>query len=69
MFKGIYIYTRNFCVHAGTPRVLRVDCGTENSRLAFVQPFLQRHGEDCFADTASFRYGKSVSNQVPLCIP
>ena len=49
---------------AGTPRLLRCDCGTENTTLAFIHPFLRRHGSDCFAGEYSFRYGKSVTNQV-----
>ena len=48
----------------GAPRLLRCDLGTENANLAFMQPFLRRHGTDCFAEFDSFRYGKSVSNQV-----
>ena len=47
------------------PRLLRCDLGTENANLAFLQPFpLRQHGTDCFAEFDSFRYGKSVSNQV-----
>ena len=53
----------------GTPRVLRTDCGTDNTRLAFIQPFLRRDHLDCFAGSDSFRYGKSISNQVYIiCI-
>ncbi len=48
----------------GTCRILWTDCGTNNSHLAFIQPFIRRDGSDCFANQASFRYGKSVSNQV-----
>ena len=46
------------------PRLVRVDCGTENSSLAFIQPFLRRNHGDCYAGFESFRYGKSVTNQV-----
>ena len=49
---------------AGTPRLLRCDLGTENSRLAFIQPFLRRNDGDSFAGSSSFRYGKSTANQV-----
>ena len=45
---------------------MRVDCGTENSVLAFIQPFLRRNHGDCFAEFDSFRYGKSVTNQVSI---
>ena len=38
--------------------------GSENAHIAFLQPFLRRNGSDCFAGEHSFRYGKSVSNQV-----
>ena len=48
----------------GTPRILRCDLGTENCNVAFLQPFLRHNGTDCFAGEHSFRYGKSVSNQV-----
>lgn len=48
----------------GVPRILRSDCGTENTHIAFLQSFLRRNHGDCFSGSASFRYGKSVSNQV-----
>ena len=51
---------------SGTPCILRCDLGSENSHLAFVQPFLRRNGVDCYAGELSFRYGRSVSNQVCL---
>ena len=51
-----------FC--AGVPRIVRGDCGTENTNLAFIQPYLRRSHTDCFAGMESFRYGRSVSNQV-----
>ena len=43
----------------GTPCVLRTDCGTDNTRLAFIQPFLRRDHLDCFAGSDSFRYGNA----------
>ena len=48
----------------GVPRILRSDCGTENTHIAFLQPYLRRNHTDCFSGSASYRYGKSVSNQV-----
>ena len=51
-------------MYIGVPRVLRTDCGTENTHIAFLQPYLRRSHGDCFSGSASFRYGKSVSNQV-----
>lgn len=48
----------------GCPRIVRVDRGSENSRIAFLQPFLRRNGRDSFAGTGSFQYGRSASNQV-----
>ena len=45
----------------GCPRIVRGDRGTENSRIAYLQPFLRRNGEG--ADN-SFQYGRSASNQV-----
>lgn len=48
---------------AGLPSVVRTDHGTENSVVAYIQPFLRRNGTDEFFDK-SFRYGRSVFNQV-----
>lgn len=47
----------------GAPRLLRADCGTENSVVSFLQPYLCQ-------DVNSFRFGSSVSNQVcsVMCI-
>jgi len=47
----------------GVPSVVRCDMGSENTTIAYLQPFLRRHGRDSAAER-SFRYGKSVSNQV-----
>ena len=47
----------------GCPRILRADRGSENSRIAYLQPFLRRNGSG--ADN-SFQYGRSASNQVCL---
>lgn len=46
-----------------TPRVLRCDLGTENTNLAFIQPFLRSSDNDEFAGVKSFVYGKSTANQ------
>ena len=54
---------------SGSPFVLRCDLGSENAYLAFLQPFLRRNGNDCCAGERSFRYGKSVSNQVYIWAP
>ena len=48
----------------GCPRLIAADLGSENSRIAYLQPFLRRNGTDTFAGGESFRYGKSVHNQV-----
>ena len=45
----------------GCPRIVRSDRGTENSRIAYLQPFLHRNGSGV---DSSFQYGKSSSNQV-----
>ena len=42
---------------------LRCDLGTENTTLAFIQPYLRQLGSDNFAGEKSFRYGRSTSNQ------
>ena len=60
----LYKYSQCTPLYTGTPCILKCDCGTENTTLAFVHPFLRRNGSDCFAGEYSFRYGKSVSNQV-----
>lgn len=45
-------------IHAtGCPRFLRIDLGTENSTVAFLQPLLQHN-------LVSHIYGKSTMNQV-----
>lgn len=54
-----YYYSNNKYSIEGTPRLLRTDCGTENSNLAFIQPYLRRLNSDCFNSMDSFRYGKS----------
>lgn len=48
----------------GCPRIVRSDRGTENSKIAFLQPFLRRNGQDTLAGEGSFQYGRSASNQV-----
>ena len=45
----------------GCPKVVRADRGTENAKLAYIQPFLRNTSIN-----SSFLYGKSVSNQVGL---
>ena len=42
---------------------MRCDRGTENSRIAYLQPFLRRDCHDQLAGSASFQYGRSASNQ------
>lgn len=48
----------------GCPRMVQTDRGSENVKLAFMQPFLRRNDTDSLANWKSFRYGRSVSNQV-----
>lgn len=45
----------------GAPKLLCSDLGTENSIVSFIQPFLR-------GVVTSFRYVKSVSNQVYIYI-
>ena len=52
---------------SGCPGIVRTDRGTENSTVAFLQPFLRRNGRDRLAGERSFQYGKSASNQVIYC--
>ena len=60
-YGGIFIpvFVRFSCVDitTGVPRILRADCGTENTTVAYLQPFL------C-STTDSFKYGRSTTNQV-----
>ncbi|XP_065892437.1 uncharacterized protein [Dysidea avara] len=48
---------------AGCPTILRTDRGTENTNIAFLQPFLRDQHDDPFAKEKSFMYGQSTSNQ------
>ena len=48
----------------GLPRLIRCDRGTENAKVAFLQPFLCRNGPDTSAGIKRFQYGCSVTNQV-----
>ena len=62
-----------YCMHywallriTGCPKILRADRGTENAKVAFLHPFLRHQctdGEDN-AEKDTFRYGRSVNNQV-----
>ena len=47
----------------GTARIVRADCGTENSHVAGIQRFLRNNSDDSFRAEKSFIYGRSVSNQ------
>ena len=47
----------------GCPMILRSDLGTENVKLAYLQPFLRRHCTDSLVHCC-FLYGRSTSNQV-----
>ena len=48
--------------------MLRCDRGSENAKVAYIQPFLRRHGTDPQSGSKSFQYGRSVSNQVYIYI-
>ena len=56
-----------FTLLLGCPRIVRADRGSENAKVAFMQPFLRRDGTDSQADWRSFHYGRSVANQVCAC--
>ncbi|XP_064389966.1 uncharacterized protein LOC135337880 [Halichondria panicea] len=58
---GYYLKAVELC--EGCPTLVRADMGTENAKVAHLQPFLRRHDTDSFAGCDSFRYGKSVHNQ------
>ena len=60
----VYIACSMFHIVIGVPRIVRADCGTENTNVAFIQPFLRHNHGDCFSGALSFRYGSSVTNQV-----
>ncbi len=59
------LYTCMFLT--GCPKIIRCDRGTENSVVAYLQPFLRRNCSDIFSGENSFRYGRSTSNQVSIC--
>ena len=65
------LMVKNSCIRniiIRVPRLLLTDLATDNSTLAFVQPFLRRIHSDGMRDN-SFMYGKSTSNQVYcMCI-
>ena len=65
IFHMMRIITTSY--HIGCPRILRTDRGTENTNLAFLQPFL-RDGDDEFAKEKSFMYGRSTSNRIEFNI-
>ncbi len=45
------------------PRILREDCGTDNSSISFIQPLLRYNNGDSMAQLKSFMYGKSTTTQ------
>jgi hypothetical protein len=45
------------------PRIIRADCGTENTLLSFLQPLLRRSHNDTMAGIKSFMFRRSTSNQ------
>ena len=65
-FYAIKLYTNCIIYYLGCPKVLRADRGTENTNVAFLQPFLRDNGGDDFAGEKSFMYGRSTSNQVSI---
>ena len=50
----------------GCPMIIRADPGTENVEVAAMQAYFRRYGQDDYASTNSFIYGKSIRNQVNL---
>ena len=53
-------------LNPGCPRIIRADRGTENSTVAFLQPFLRRNGRDRLSKENSFQFGRSATNQVKI---
>lgn len=47
----------------GCPRIVRGDCGTENTHVCEFQRLFRREGNDAFQGERSFMYGRSTSNQ------
>ena len=45
------------------PRLVRANCGTENSIISFLQPLFRHNNRDNMAGVRSFLYGKSTTNQ------
>ena len=56
-------------IHAlmkGCPKIVRADKGTENAKVSFLHPFLRHQSTNGANNSAenTFRYGRSVNNQV-----
>ena len=47
----------------GCPQIVHADKGTENVKVAFLQPFLRHQSTGIHSDS-SFIYGRSVNNRV-----
>lgn len=58
-----YYYLNTIKKMKCAPRVIRGDCGTENSNISFLQLLLRYNHRDSLAGMKSFMYGKSTSNQ------
>lgn len=54
--------------YTGCPREVHADGGTENSKIAYLLPFLRRNDADSLAGSNSFQYSISASNQVFFCV-
>ena len=51
-------------MYIGCPTLVRMDCGTENVKVAAVQYAFRALGTDSFAGNKSYIYGSSPSNVV-----
>ena len=50
--------------YTGCPRIIRSDCGTENTSLATAQMALRHEHDDAFSSEKSFRFGSSTTSTV-----
>ena len=56
--------TCNQFLYTGCPRVIRLDCGVENTLIAECQIAFRLHGGDALSGIKSVRFGSSPTNSV-----
>lgn len=65
MSSSCHVYTQNILqISIGCPSVLRMDRGTENTKVAALQYAFREDGTDEYAGIKSVRFGTSPANIV-----